>query len=718
MQFTDFKPKGSRALLLAFLSIISSYILFLPAHAAASAQDNNVFASIRVYDGVNPADMETISHQALTGFLPIISQHEGFIGYYWLSQGDTFVAINLFASEEEASASNDIARDFAAENIAPLLPNPPQIIEGAVDIGVVENLAGMGADEIGSLHASLRIYDEFEPGDPNEFLATVRDGFLPLLRASDGFFGYYLMRDAAGKLATISIFDSEASALASNETARDFVAENLAAYLPSAPAITSERLDIAVLKAVNAGANLIHDLREQQQVFVSLRIFEGVDPANHEAIIEHSADGFLSIMRASDGFVGYYGLTYGDTVAAISLFETAEQAAASNEASREFVAENMADLLPEDPQIFVGQAGLHFVAALEAMQAMQDMSRSIHPRYASVRIYRDVDMARVDEANELAERILLPQFKALDGFFAQHSLHSAEGSTIAISISETRAAADAANEIGKTFTAEHLSDWLPSPPTSFDAVLRVAALAELNMGENLADMAPTAATGVFASIRQYDGLDPAHHAALTQAIGTGFLDIMRASDGFVGYFTLLNDSSLTAVSLFESAQAAAASNEAARDFVAENLASMLPEKPSITEGEVDVYFVQALHGAQADMMAEDVSQLYAEMRVYSGINLENIAELTILGRRVFVPILQENAGFFSQFVLDDGDDSLIALTIYDSPTAAAASSERAAAFVVDYDAARWLPEAPLRIDAEVAVAALAELHMGANLIAD
>ncbi len=446
-------------------------------------------------------------------------------------------------------------------------------------------------------------------------------------------------------------------------------------------------------------------------VFVSVRHYEGLDPANHEAIAHRVAEGFLPIMRASEGFVGYYALMDERTLTAISLFETAEQASASNEAAREFVADNLASLLPENPQIFEGPAGLHYVAALEGMED------GIHPRYASVRIYRDVDMAYIDDANELAENILLPTLKAIDGFFAQHTMHAPDGSTVAISITETREAAEAANASGKAFTAEHLSDWLPGPPTSFDSTVRVAALAHLGMGENLASGTMAEAARVFASVRHYDGVDPADHAALTETISSGFLDIMRESAGFVGYFTLMNDNSLTAVSLFEAADAAAASNEAAREFVAENLASMLPENPSITEGELGIFFVDALHGAQNDMMADGMSSLFAAMRVYSGINLDGINELYELSETLFIPILQENDGFFSQFVLDDDESTLIAITIYDSPEAAMASSERAAAFVAEY-VARWLPEAPLRVDANVAVAALAEINMGGNLIGE
>ena len=59
---------------------------------------------------------------------------EGFVGYFVLAADDVLVTISLFDSEEEASASNEAAREFVVDVLAPLLPNPPRIVKGAVDL--------------------------------------------------------------------------------------------------------------------------------------------------------------------------------------------------------------------------------------------------------------------------------------------------------------------------------------------------------------------------------------------------------------------------------------------------------------------------------------------------------------------------------------------------------------------------------------------------------
>ena len=92
------------------------------------AMDDSVFASVRLYDGVDPADQAEIASLTAEGFLPIIRESDGFVGYYFLTAEDRLATVSLFDSPEQASASNEKARGFIAENLAPLLP------QGAEDL--------------------------------------------------------------------------------------------------------------------------------------------------------------------------------------------------------------------------------------------------------------------------------------------------------------------------------------------------------------------------------------------------------------------------------------------------------------------------------------------------------------------------------------------------------------------------------------------------------
>ena len=352
-------------------------------------------------------------------------------------------------------------------------------MEGAVDIGFVEMLDGMGHGDSSRLHASVRVYDGFETDDLDEFVAIVEDGFLPIMRASDGFFGYYLMHDGAGALAAISIFDSETSALASNEQARDFVAENLTAFLPNDPSIIAGRVGIALLAEVNDGANLIAET-EAETVFASVRVYDGVDPADQAAISSIVEEGFLPIMRESDGFVGYYLLPAGDMLAAISIFDSPEQALASTEKARDFVAESLAPLLPNAPTIVEGELDVWYAAALEGM--MTDESSL----YAALRLYDDYDLTERELAVSLVATKFLPMQQELEGLFSYFTMDDGVDQVAALSVYDSEARALAANELAAEFVAEYMTDWIPSDPLLVNGPLSVAALAAVGMGENLA----------------------------------------------------------------------------------------------------------------------------------------------------------------------------------------------------------------------------------------
>lgn len=447
------------------------------------AQDmmaSGVFASIRHYAGVDPAKMdmtmEEIARITSRDFVPILRELEGFIGYYWVyTDEDALAAINIFETRDQALASNELARDYVVENFAELVSGPPLIVDGPVDISFIEMLDGLSDADVSSLFASLRIYDGFEMDNLAEFVSTVEDGFLPLMRETDGFFGYYLMNNGAGTVAAISLFDTEASALASNEKARDFVAENLAGFLPSPPLTTSGRAGIAVLTGANGDANLLADNR----VFASARLYDGVDPADQPEIARLADEGFLPILRESDGFIGYYLLPAGDMLAAISLFDSAEQASASTEAAREYVAENLAPLLPNPPRIVEGTAGLNYVAAL----GLDEMIPTA--LYASMRVYEGFNMQYIDEANALAETHLIPVLQEAKRFFAQYTIDDSADTVVAISIYESEEVALAANDSAAAFTREHIAQWLPDDPIRIGGQLGVAALADMRDGANL-----------------------------------------------------------------------------------------------------------------------------------------------------------------------------------------------------------------------------------------
>jgi len=90
-----------------------------------------MYASVRRYEGVT--DPAEAGRRVNEGFVPLISDIEGFVAYYWIDAGDgVMLSASVFQDQAGAEASNEKTAGCVKENIAELLPNPPQIIVDAV----------------------------------------------------------------------------------------------------------------------------------------------------------------------------------------------------------------------------------------------------------------------------------------------------------------------------------------------------------------------------------------------------------------------------------------------------------------------------------------------------------------------------------------------------------------------------------------------------------
>ena len=276
--------------ILLFISIVMLLSLPLMVSAQDMAEEDNIFVSIRVYEGVDPADQAELARLIGDGFLPFMRDGEGFVGYFVLAADDVLVTISLFDSEEEASASNEAAREFVVDVLAPLLPNPPRIVKGAVDLFQMptdddmmpedtddesseeahdessgdehddDNEEMVTDEDVTDLFGALRIYDNYDLSyldQANEVIETI---MLPAQMDVGGFYGYFAMNDGEDSVAGLSVFDSEESAAAANEVAAAVVAEHMADWLPPDPVRINGRLSVAGLAGNHDGENLVGEM--------------------------------------------------------------------------------------------------------------------------------------------------------------------------------------------------------------------------------------------------------------------------------------------------------------------------------------------------------------------------------------------------------------------------------------------------------------------------
>ena len=90
-----------------------------------------MYATVRRYEGVT--DPAEAGRRVREGFVPLISGMEGFIAYYWVDAGNgVMLSTSVFETRAEEETSTERAASFVHENLAELLPNPPQITDGEV----------------------------------------------------------------------------------------------------------------------------------------------------------------------------------------------------------------------------------------------------------------------------------------------------------------------------------------------------------------------------------------------------------------------------------------------------------------------------------------------------------------------------------------------------------------------------------------------------------
>ncbi|CAG6391127.1 antibiotic biosynthesis monooxygenase [Streptomyces cocklensis] len=90
-----------------------------------------MYAVVRRYEGVT--DPAEAGRRVAEGFVSLLRQVPGFVAYYWVDAGGgTMVSTSVFDDQAGAEESVRTAADFVADNLASLLPNPPQISAGQV----------------------------------------------------------------------------------------------------------------------------------------------------------------------------------------------------------------------------------------------------------------------------------------------------------------------------------------------------------------------------------------------------------------------------------------------------------------------------------------------------------------------------------------------------------------------------------------------------------
>ena len=126
-----------------------------------------MFASIRKYK-TSPGSAAELSKLVNDGFVPIISKAPGYVAYYVVDAGNDIVAsISIFQDKAGAEQSVQMAAEWVKQNIASLLPDPPEITAGAVTVQGKKTFNQMATEAFASVSVvkpeELRRWMQSEP---------------------------------------------------------------------------------------------------------------------------------------------------------------------------------------------------------------------------------------------------------------------------------------------------------------------------------------------------------------------------------------------------------------------------------------------------------------------------------------------------------------------------------------------------------------------------
>ncbi len=87
------------------------------------------------------------------------------------------------------------------------------------------------------MHISIRHYEKVV--SVSEVCRKIETSFVPLIKKFPGFIAYYAIDGGGGTMATVSVFSTEAMALESNDTAAQWLQDNVAELQPEPPTIVA-----------------------------------------------------------------------------------------------------------------------------------------------------------------------------------------------------------------------------------------------------------------------------------------------------------------------------------------------------------------------------------------------------------------------------------------------------------------------------------------------
>lgn len=179
---------------------------------------------------VDAKNVNEIVRRVAAEGLTFLKAIPGFVSWGLMDDGHGhMVTYSVYEGKTGTDESTKKAAAWIKENIASLVPSPPQVIEGEVRLREVKERAKYGV---------VRRY-HVDPKNIDKIVGSAKSGFLPLVTHLPGFASYAILDGGKGTLVTISGFTTSSGSAESTKAAATYIKEHLAALVPNAPEVTS-----------------------------------------------------------------------------------------------------------------------------------------------------------------------------------------------------------------------------------------------------------------------------------------------------------------------------------------------------------------------------------------------------------------------------------------------------------------------------------------------
>jgi len=214
------------------------------------------FVSMRVRTVDSAESLATVNAAVRDGFTETIAALDGYAGYL---VGDVIdapaasLSILVLGDETQVAGFDAAAQTFVGNLPAEVTVTGTESWAGdLLLVGTPEPEIATPVAALTTGYVAVRVHHSTEGNTGLEILPQITNDFLPIVSALPGFLGY-LWFPVAGGFVAVTLYDSEASAIASNDAATAWT-PNVAGYTDGNPDVINATVIFADLPIVNGAA--------------------------------------------------------------------------------------------------------------------------------------------------------------------------------------------------------------------------------------------------------------------------------------------------------------------------------------------------------------------------------------------------------------------------------------------------------------------------------